>query len=189
MTIYVSKAKNQPSAKGFAAQGYMGGFLRTSLFSAAASTALLFAFMSNEAAWAQAAPSPVAPTSQQLAPTREEIDRRPQDQAPRSARLKIDGDIERRRARNPGAELFAFENSRRIVLDPFADDYLAADVHQIEHAAHGVARSRVGRFLVAASEPAQRIKRGRFGRAHEIELNNALDVVVTYFRQPMHDGR
>lgn len=95
MTIYVSKSKCSSSAKGFAAQGYMGGFLRTSLFSAVASTALLFASMSNEAAWAQATPSPVAPTSQQLAPTREEIDRRPQDQAPRSARLKIDGDIER----------------------------------------------------------------------------------------------
>jgi len=35
------------------------------------------------------------PTQQQLAPTREEIDRRPQQQTPRGARLTIDGDIER----------------------------------------------------------------------------------------------
>jgi len=36
-----------------------------------------------------------------------------------------------------------------------SNDDFAADIHQIEHAAHGVAGSRVGRFLVAASEPAQ----------------------------------
>lgn len=95
MTIDVSKAKNRSSAMGFADQGYTGGFLRTSLFSAAAFTALLLASMPNTAAWAQTAPAPVAPTAQQIAPTREEIDRRPQEQAPRSARLKIDGDIER----------------------------------------------------------------------------------------------
>ncbi|WP_340316630.1 ShlB/FhaC/HecB family hemolysin secretion/activation protein [Rhizorhabdus argentea] len=69
--------------------------MRRSLFSAAASTALLFTFLPSTAAWAQVAPPPVAPPPQQLAPTREEIDRRSQDQAPRSARLKIDGDIER----------------------------------------------------------------------------------------------
>src|SRR3982751_4876472 len=59
----------------------------------------------------------------------------------------------------------------------------------MEHAAHGIARRRVGRFLVTPPEPAQRVERGRFGRAHEIELNDAFDVVITYFRQPMHDGR
>ena len=35
------------------------------------------------------------PTPQQIAPTREEIDRRPVSEAPRSARLTIDGEIER----------------------------------------------------------------------------------------------
>lgn len=37
----------------------------------------------------------MAPSTTQLAPTREEIDRRPADQAARGPRLKIDGDIER----------------------------------------------------------------------------------------------
>lgn len=45
----------------------------------------------TSAAWAQALPN-----AQQLAPTREELDRsRPESQAPRSGRLTIDGDIER----------------------------------------------------------------------------------------------
>jgi len=77
--------------------------------------------------------------------------------------------------------LFAFENARRIVLDAFADDDLAADVHEIEHAAHGVAGGSVRRFLVASPEPAQRIERRRFRRAHKIELNDALDILIILF--------
>ena len=60
-----------------------------------------------------------------------------------------------RRTGNPCPELFALENAGRFVLDPFANDDFPADVHQIEHAAHGIARRRVGGFLVAAPEPAQ----------------------------------
>ena len=97
-------------------------------------------------------------------------------------------DIELRRTWNPRAELFAFENSRRIVLDAFADHDLAADVHQIEHAAHGVAGGCVRRFLVAAPEPAQRIQRRRFRRAHKIELDDALDVVIILFWQSQSHG-
>ena len=51
---------------------------------------MLVATASGSTAWGQATPTP-----QQLAPTREEIDRRPQPQAPRSARLTVEGDIER----------------------------------------------------------------------------------------------
>ena len=102
---------------------------------------------------------------------------------------RIDRDIELGCAREPGAELLAFKNSGGVVFDSFADHHFTADVHQIEHAAHGIARRCVGGFLVAAPEPAQRIEGGRFGRAHEIELNDPLDVVIIYFRQPMHDGR
>ncbi|KKC27578.1 ShlB/FhaC/HecB family hemolysin secretion/activation protein [Sphingomonas sp. SRS2] len=65
--------------------------MRKSLFSAAAVSALLFTIASN-AAFAQVAPPAAA---QLAAPTREEIDRRPQATAPRSARLTVDGDIER----------------------------------------------------------------------------------------------
>lgn len=44
---------------------------------------------------AQLAPGAPAVAPQQIAPTREEIDRNRQREAPRAARLKIDGDIER----------------------------------------------------------------------------------------------
>ena len=83
-----------------------------------------------------------------------------------------------RRTRQPGPELFAFENAGRVILDPLADHDLAADVHQIEHPAHRVAGRRVGFFLFAAAEPGKRIQRRRLGRAHEIELDDALDVVI-----------
>lgn len=64
-----------------------------SLNLAAYSAAFFFALGSQHALLAQAAPSP---QQLQLAPTREEIDRaQPQQQGPRSARLTIDGDIER----------------------------------------------------------------------------------------------
>src|SRR4029077_4654097 len=76
----------------------------------------------------------------------------------------VDGDVELRRTGNPRAELFAFENTWRVVLDSFAYDPFAADVHKTEQAAHGGAGSRVGRFFVAASEPAQRIQCSSFRR-------------------------
>ncbi len=72
----------------------------------------------------------------------------------RGAIDRIDSDVELRRPGNPSSELFAFEDTRRFVFYSFADHHLAADVHEIEHAAHGVARRRIGRFLVAAPEPA-----------------------------------
>ncbi len=101
---------------------------------------------------------------------------------------RIHSDVKHRRARDPRAQLFPFENARRFVLHPFANDDLAADVHQIEHAAHGVARRGVGGLLVAAPEPAQRIQRRRFGRAHKIELDDALDVLVILFLQSQSHG-
>src|SRR5205823_944923 len=95
----------------------------------------------------------------------------------------IDGDIELRRTWNPGAELFAFENARRFVLDSLTDHDFAADVHQIEHAAHRVAGSCVGCFLVAPTKPAQRIQCSRLGGANKIELNDSLDVPIILFWQ------
>ena len=67
---------------------------------------------------------------------------------------RIDRDIELWRSRQPRPQLFAFKNSRRVVLDALADDDLAADVHEIEHSAHGIARRVIGFFFFAASEPA-----------------------------------
>ena len=60
-----------------------------------------------------------------------------------------------RRTGNPRPEMFAFKNAGRFVLDAFANDDFAANIHEIEHAAHGVAGRRIGRFLVAAPEPPQ----------------------------------
>jgi hypothetical protein len=51
--------------------------------------------------------------------------------------------------------LLAFKNARRVVLDPFTDDDLAADVHEIEHPAHRVARRLVRFFFFTAPEPGQ----------------------------------
>src|SRR5262249_34701267 len=67
----------------------------------------------------------------------------------------IDSNVKFRRTGIPGAELFAFENPRRVILDSLADHHFTADVHQIEHAADSVAGCGVSRFLVAPSEPPQ----------------------------------
>src|SRR4029077_1888764 len=100
----------------------------------------------------------------------------------------VDGDVELRRTGHPRAQLFAFENTWRVVLDSFANDDFAADVHQIEHAAHGVAGCRVGRFLVTASEPSERIQGSGFRRARKIQLDDSLDVLVISFRQSQSHG-
>jgi len=84
--------------------------------------------------------------------------------------------------------LFAFENARRFILDSFANHDLAADVHQIKHAAHRIASRRVGCFLVTAAEPAKGIERRRFRRAHKIELDDALDVLIILFWQSQSHG-
>ncbi|ATE63085.1 ShlB/FhaC/HecB family hemolysin secretion/activation protein [Rhizorhabdus dicambivorans] len=68
--------------------------MRSSLYSVVVFTALLFTSASNPAL-AQLAPGAPAVQQQQLAPTREEIDRNRPQQTQRSARLTIDGDIER----------------------------------------------------------------------------------------------
>ena len=92
MTRPESGTNRSVEAEGFAVQCTTGDSLRRSLFSAAVVSTLLFASASTNAI-AQVTPPAVAP--QQLAPTREEIDRRQPAQAPRSARLTIDGGIER----------------------------------------------------------------------------------------------
>ncbi len=106
-----------------------------------------------------------------------------------SAVDRINCNIELRRAGQPGAELFALENSGGVVLYAFADHDLAANVHEIEHSAHRVAGGGIGGFLVAAAKPAERVQRRGLSRADEIELNNAFDVVITDFWEAMHDGR
>ena len=93
-----------------------------------------------------------------------------------------------RRTGIPRAELFAFENARRFILDSLADHHFAADVHQIEHAADRIAGCRVGCFLVAAPEPAQRVQRCCFSCTHKIQLDDALNVVIILFRQSQSHG-
>src|SRR4030095_14562344 len=96
----------------------------------------------------------------------------------------VERDVELRRARAPHPELFAFENTGRIVLDPFADHDFAADVHQIEHPANRIAGRVVGFFFFTTTEPGKRVERGRFRRADEIELDNPLYVVVILLWNP-----
>src|SRR6266704_3263819 len=88
----------------------------------------------------------------------------------------------------PGAELLALKNSGRFILDALTNHDFAANVHQIEHAAHRVAGGRIGGFFVAAPEPSERIECRRFRRADKVELNDAFDVVVTDLRKTMHCG-
>src|SRR5439155_1553543 len=88
----------------------------------------------------------------------------------------IDGDVELWRAGNPCPKLLAFENSRGFVLHSFADHDFAADVHQVEHSAHRVACGSIGCFLVAPTEPAQRIERRSFCRAKK-KLESVAEIV------------
>src|SRR5205823_3472052 len=99
----------------------------------------------------------------------------------------INRDVKLRRTRQPGAELFAFKNPRRIIFDSFTDDHLATDVHEIEHAANGVAGGGIGRFLIAPTKPFQGVERRGFGRAQEIDLDDTLDVVIILLRQARHE--
>ncbi|RYG28075.1 MAG: hypothetical protein EON93_19270, partial [Burkholderiales bacterium] len=89
--------KTRSKAEGSVVQGYLGGSLSKSLYPAAVSAALLFAtaFIPGTAI-AQVGPGAGSPPIVPITPSRDELDRqRPDSQAPRSARLKIDGDIER----------------------------------------------------------------------------------------------
>src|SRR4029077_1892730 len=90
--------------------------------------------------------------------------------------------------RVPRAEVFAFENTGRVILDSFADHDFAADLHEIEHAADSVARCRIRCFLVAASEPPQRVQRCCFSCTHKIQLDDALDVLIILLRQSQSHG-
>ena len=151
--------------------GQSGEILRTSLFSAATTTAVLLAIVPGTMAWAQAVPAP----QQQLAPTREEIDRRPQAQAPRSARLTVEGDIERApcaldapayadiKVTITGAE---FNNLQGVSADELRQSYaqlLGPDrpistICSIRDAA-ATALRRKG-YLAAVQVPVQRIENG-----------------------------
>ena len=62
---------------------------------------------------------------------------------------RVERDVELRRAREPHPELLALENTWGVVLDPFADHDLAADVHKVEHPADRVAGGGIGFFLFA----------------------------------------
>ena len=89
MTSSRKRTKNDFAARGPPEES--GGILRK-LHSGVAASAVLVVTAST-AALAQTVPPPVTP--QQVAPTREEIDRRPQQVAPRAGKLTIDGGIER----------------------------------------------------------------------------------------------
>lgn len=96
MTSALKADKSTVRRRGSPSRGHSGGILRSSLFSAAVISAL-FIVSSSTIASAQAVPvaPSISPQQAGIAPTRDELDRTRQQQAPRSARLKIDGDIER----------------------------------------------------------------------------------------------
>ena len=76
----------------------------------------------------------------------------------------------------PGADAFALEQPRRLVLDALADDDFAANIHQIEHAANRIAGRGIGGFLIPLADPLHAIEGGNFRGAKKIELVQALNV-------------
>src|SRR5436305_14981575 len=93
-----------------------------------------------------------------------------------------------RRTGIPGAEMFAFKNARRVILDSFTDYHFAANVDEVEHAADGVTCCLIRCFLVAASEPAQGVQRCCFSCTDKIQLDDSLDVPIILFRQSQSHG-
>jgi len=95
--------------------------------------------------------------------------------------------------RPPHAEPLPLEDPRRLILDPLADDHLAANVGDVEHAADGVAGGRVRRFLVPLPHPPHAVQRGNLRRAEEVELDEALDVdrhdVHFFWEKKVHAAR
>src|SRR5207248_10536576 len=85
--------------------------------------------------------------------------------------------------------LFPFENSWRVILDSFTDDDLTGYIHEIERAPNGVAGGRIGGLLVAPAKRFQGVERGGFGGAQEIDLDDALDIVIILLRQARHEER
>src|SRR5262249_39550296 len=89
---------------------------------------------------------------------------------------RVDGDVETRRARLPGAEPVAKEQPRRVVLGPLANHYFSGDVHQVEDAVDRVAGGRVCLLLIAPAQPVQHVE-GRVLRcADELELDGPFRV-------------
>src|SRR5262249_14017780 len=80
---------------------------------------------------------------------------------------RVDRDVDLRSVVAPN--LLAVEEHRGLVLLPFADDDDAVHRNRVEHRAHRVYRSLVGRLLVAAADPAAGAHRRRLCHAHELE--------------------
>ena len=76
--------------------------------------------------------------------------------------------------RAAGADLLAVEEHRRFVLLALADDDDAVHRHRVEHEPHGVDRGLVGRFLVAAADPAGGGEGGGLGDAGEVHRQVAV---------------
>ena len=89
----------------------------------------------------------------------------------------IERDVIVRRAFDPGADAFPFEDAGRVVLDALTDHDLAADVHQIEHAAHGIAGGGIGGFLVTFADPLHDIERCDFRSAEKVKFEEPLHVI------------
>jgi hemolysin activation/secretion protein len=94
MTYYINRRTDWPLAREIVGILYRRGILRkpelmAAAVSAMASSVVLFPAM------AQAQVAPVTPAQQQLAPTREEVDRLTSKEAPKAGKLMVDGGIER----------------------------------------------------------------------------------------------
>ena len=88
----------------------------------------------------------------------------------------VEGDIELRRARLPGAQVLADKDARRVVLDPFANDDLATDIEQIKDAVDRIARGGIGQLFFAPAQPFAGLQRGVLGGADELKLDQTFKV-------------
>lgn len=71
----------------------------------------------------------------------------------RRAIHRVECDIESGCIRFPITQLVTKKNTRRIVLNTFANDDFAPDVHQVKDAVDCIASGRVGQLLFATPEP------------------------------------
>ena len=100
--------------------------------------------------------------------------------------VAIDSDVERDGFWLPRAELLAEEDAGRIVLNSLSNDHFRATRDEVKHPANGVGRSLVGRVLVAFSHPLGRVQGSGFRGAHQVKLDDALQVRYQFGLESCH---
>src|SRR5206468_3232586 len=75
--------------------------------------------------------------------------------------------------------MFAFENSRSVILDSLADHHFSANLHQIEHATNCITGSSIRLFFFSSANPGQRVEGRRLGRTEKVKLDYAFHIFIS----------